>query len=193
MTTHLVPPKDHGLTPCCGRNPFELPRRDRLTAHAEQTNCQPNSAPKLMKYGWMNLGRLTDELRDCDADLRVVFEDGREPTCIGSYRMDYADLAIGVQGARPEATDVWGYASSEHYDVGAHSVRIAEPTTVGEMVKALELTEWTTFEGYKGGQYTASYGTVLHRAEHGDPGQQLVGLRVEPKRVVLLTEPADPS
>jgi hypothetical protein len=36
---HLCPPAGSGLTPCCGRPPFELPRTDRLTPDAQAATC----------------------------------------------------------------------------------------------------------------------------------------------------------
>lgn len=39
MTTHMCPPDGSGLTPCCEKTPFELPRDDRLTAHQDQVDC----------------------------------------------------------------------------------------------------------------------------------------------------------
>lgn len=38
--THACPPGDAGLTPCCGRTPFELPRTDRMTLEAHLVNCK---------------------------------------------------------------------------------------------------------------------------------------------------------
>lgn len=39
--THLVPPDGMGgVTPCCGRTPFELPRMDRMTATASRSDCR---------------------------------------------------------------------------------------------------------------------------------------------------------
>lgn len=41
MTTHACPPDGSGLTPCCGRTPFELPRTDRITNDPEHVTCVP--------------------------------------------------------------------------------------------------------------------------------------------------------
>ncbi|MEE1763689.1 hypothetical protein [Streptomyces sp. SP18BB07] len=38
-TTHASPPDGSGLTPCCGRTPFELPHGDRMTPEAEHVTC----------------------------------------------------------------------------------------------------------------------------------------------------------
>jgi hypothetical protein len=38
-TTHECPPDGSGLTPCCGKTPFELPRTDRMTVHADLVTC----------------------------------------------------------------------------------------------------------------------------------------------------------
>lgn len=39
-TIHLCPPGDEGLTPCCGRTPFELPSTDRLTEVRNLVTCR---------------------------------------------------------------------------------------------------------------------------------------------------------
>lgn len=36
---HGCPPDGSGLTPCCGRTPFELPRTDRMTTDPTEVTC----------------------------------------------------------------------------------------------------------------------------------------------------------
>lgn len=43
-TVHACPPEGGGLTPCCGRTPFELPSNERLTAHGELVTCTGKDA-----------------------------------------------------------------------------------------------------------------------------------------------------
>lgn len=39
-TTHRVPPDGgSGLTPCCGKTPFELPRTDRIASDPARVTC----------------------------------------------------------------------------------------------------------------------------------------------------------
>jgi hypothetical protein len=38
-TTHACPKRGSGVTPCCGRSPFELPRTDRLTLDPALVTC----------------------------------------------------------------------------------------------------------------------------------------------------------
>ncbi|MEV5163882.1 hypothetical protein AB0K66_04540 [Streptomyces werraensis] len=38
---HACPPDGSGLTPCCGRTPFELPRTDRISSEAPTTCTEP--------------------------------------------------------------------------------------------------------------------------------------------------------
>ncbi|MDX2954571.1 hypothetical protein [Streptomyces caniscabiei] len=40
-TVHACPPDGSGLTPCCGRTPFELPRTDRMTRDPAAVTCRP--------------------------------------------------------------------------------------------------------------------------------------------------------
>lgn len=39
MKVHQCPPVGYGLTPCCGKAPFELPRYDRITTDPELVTC----------------------------------------------------------------------------------------------------------------------------------------------------------
>lgn len=39
-TTHACPPDGSGLTPCCGRTPFELPHDDRMTTKPDRVTCR---------------------------------------------------------------------------------------------------------------------------------------------------------
>ncbi|NUP16619.1 MAG: hypothetical protein HOZ81_11020 [Streptomyces sp.] len=44
-TVHAEPPTGSGLTPCCGRTPFELPRDHRMTNDSEQVTCSRTPEP----------------------------------------------------------------------------------------------------------------------------------------------------
>ena len=37
---HMCPPDGSGLTPCCGRTPFELPSYHRLTGDPNLVSCE---------------------------------------------------------------------------------------------------------------------------------------------------------
>ena len=43
---HGCPPPGNGLTPCCGKTPFELPRLDRMTIDDDIVNCKYRPAMK---------------------------------------------------------------------------------------------------------------------------------------------------
>lgn len=36
---HITPPQGSGLTPCCGKTPFELPRTDQMTTEHTDVTC----------------------------------------------------------------------------------------------------------------------------------------------------------
>lgn len=38
--THACPPVGSGVTPCCGRTPFELPRDDKMTLDPGLVTCR---------------------------------------------------------------------------------------------------------------------------------------------------------
>ena len=37
--THRCPPEGSGVMPCCGRTPFEVSRRDRMTPYGDLVTC----------------------------------------------------------------------------------------------------------------------------------------------------------
>jgi hypothetical protein len=44
-TVHACPPRNTGLTLCCGRSPFELPDTDRLTLNLADVTCAETVRP----------------------------------------------------------------------------------------------------------------------------------------------------
>lgn len=42
---HAFPPAGSGITPCCGRTPFELPRSERMTQVAKLVTCTGTAKP----------------------------------------------------------------------------------------------------------------------------------------------------
>jgi hypothetical protein len=40
VTVHACPPEGSGVTPCCGKTPFELSRSDRMSVDARAVNCE---------------------------------------------------------------------------------------------------------------------------------------------------------
>jgi hypothetical protein len=45
IVTHLRPPGDGGLMPCCGMTPFEMPRSDRITEDSALVTCGGGETP----------------------------------------------------------------------------------------------------------------------------------------------------
>ncbi len=43
--THKCPPVGTGVTPCCGKTLFELPRIDRITEHSRHVTCGQPTPP----------------------------------------------------------------------------------------------------------------------------------------------------
>lgn len=46
MKTHRTPRKGQSLTPCCGQNPFDLPRTDRMTNDDQDVTCMSFAVQK---------------------------------------------------------------------------------------------------------------------------------------------------
>lgn len=45
-TVHLCPPDGSGVTPCCGRTPFEIPLTDRVTVDELAVTCLVIAVPE---------------------------------------------------------------------------------------------------------------------------------------------------
>lgn len=97
---HKAPRLGEGVTACCGKTPFELPRSDQLTEHAELVSCpdfgaaQPTDPPSV------------DLTNACVWDFLQP-----NSTCITHHRLWPCDLVdpdpAGVSSvqAEPEATE----------------------------------------------------------------------------------------
>lgn len=160
--------------------------------------------------GIKTLGEFRGLLRALPADAPVV-TDGEgfpSPTTLGSYRGYYERLRISTEptwrcggtdysGAeQPNETRLVGPPSEPitfngyHIESGYDDVVIAQPCTVGEMLKALDLADGQPFEGYKGGAFTMHNNTFLHVAEYGEcpPGDGVSRFEVnEEHGVVIIT------
>lgn len=49
--THRCPPSGSGLTPCCNRTPFELPRSHRITLDPQLVTCGKSATPCCDQHG----------------------------------------------------------------------------------------------------------------------------------------------
>lgn len=148
------------------------------------------------------IGALVDELSTLDPDAKV-FIDNRHPTALSSYRGYYDHLAIERSGREHEqhtetALDEQGepfelnMAGYGTYSPGHGEVKIKQPATVGELVKALNLSIGEEFEGYKGGQFLMSSSTELWVSEYGNcDSLRIGGVESLPGRVDLVTTEVD--
>jgi len=48
---HESPRDGSGLTPCCGKTPFELPRTDRMTSNPDRVTCSVLKDQRLRGVG----------------------------------------------------------------------------------------------------------------------------------------------
>lgn len=145
---------------------------------------------------YTTIGGLRDALAKFPSDL-PVYIDGRPPTALSSYRGNYSDLAIERSGhnitqdetvldERPEPFDM---PFAGYYWPGSSEVRIKQPATVWDLVKALDLAIGATFEGYKGGQFTMHAGTDLWVSEYGDVDDlRIAAIEATPYHIDLRTE-----
>lgn len=119
-TLHRCPPNGTGLMPCCGKNPLEASRADRMTVHPHLVTCnQPDSIDP-----YANDSRVTRR----QADLYDVTHDGQI--------VDIVQLANGTWVAATRRVTVpgdfqaWLERQPSHptRDVAIHSV-IGNPQT----------------------------------------------------------------
>lgn len=151
---------------------------------------------------YSTIGSLRDALASADPNA-LVFIDNRPPTALSSYRGYYDQLAIERSGREHDqhkktALDQPGepfemnMAGCGTYSPGHGEVTIKQPATVGELVKALDLADGATFEGYKGGQFPMDSGSELWVSEYGNcDSLRVSGMESLPGRVDLVTTEAD--
>lgn len=148
------------------------------------------------KEGVITLGQLYDKLNLIPKDVRVVMDSGLEPDSLASYRGYYNRLAIGYSqtNTNSETRAVGGghYMDLSKYGMGDYTTGVAEITvgaaTAGELAAALYLADSETFEGYKGGQYMMDHNTLVHAANYGDTGLQVVDVIYVPENNLAIIE-----
>lgn len=120
---HACPPEGSGLTPCCGKTPFELPLGDRISSEPDAVTCLPAPAPELrdqiaaaMREHYLSSSR--DEA-DADGNMPCRCGDWREPGPMGSDEDDWdthlADAVLAVPAIRAltEARDALRHAEGD--------------------------------------------------------------------------------
>ncbi|MEV6791293.1 hypothetical protein AB0M87_04670 [Streptomyces sp. NPDC051320] len=86
---HACPPDGSGLTPCCGRTPFELPLTDRISSEAPTTCTRPGP-----DRGLTTADTPAEELAaaECSAQYQAVrTTDPRKCIRAGQHRGDHID------------------------------------------------------------------------------------------------------
>jgi hypothetical protein len=137
--------------------------------------------------GTLTLGEVMDALRSLPKGSLVTIN-GKKPTSINSYRGYYEHLAIATDerqgGERSEVIEPYrGQYSYSNAD--AAEVLIGSCGVVDDLLNALALCIGATFQGYKGGDFTMGYDTLMFAAEWGACGQRIVGVSVEDDTVAL--------
>lgn len=130
-------------------------------------------AKSITLNGYKNNGCLTVEelillLESVDEDKPITFLDGTFLGDLDSYRGSYSELAIGFEEGTPTTQE-----------------------TVGEFSKRLRSMIGKTIYGYKGGEYKVYYGTTVHKANYGECGDMVVGIRENEESVDILTRDED--
>ena len=136
-------------------DPFIQAFLDQVAAESKQA---------ALEEGVFTLGSVRAALKMAPPDWKVMFDDQTVPVNLHSYRGTYAYLAIEPAErfasevtetklddlGEPFEMNMAGYGT---YTPGHSDLVIAQPVTVAEMLKALDLADGVEFEGYKGGQF----------------------------------------
>lgn len=118
--------------------------------------------------GCLNVRELIMLLEDIDESKTISFLDGSHIGKFGSYRGTYSELAIGFSEGTPTSQE-----------------------TVGEFLTRLKNVIGTTIHGWKGGEYTVTEKTTVHKANCGECGDIVVGIRENELSVDILTRDED--
>lgn len=67
----------------------------------------------------------------------------------------------------------FGHPHSYRGDYSELAFRPVNSTTVGDMLDAAKEADGTTYDGYKGGEFTMGFYTPVHIAEYGNTGEEI--------------------
>jgi hypothetical protein len=110
----------------------------------------------------LTLGSLIQILEGYPSGHQVRYEDGRVPSQFDSWRGVYAELTL-MSGA-------------------------ADSMTVGNLLTEARAADGSTFQGYKGGDFTMGLHTPVWADEYGDCFYNgILGSRVDGDTVTLIT------
>ncbi len=112
----------------------------------------------------VTLGGLIARLEQTDSATPVVFDCGGAPHEPDSYRGYYSDLALSAHG---------------------------DEVTAGKLLAELKAANGTTFQGYKGGDFTMGNDTPLWCAEYGCCGLAIIDAQTIDGKLVLKTKQID--
>lgn len=111
----------------------------------------------------LTLGGMIAALEKVTPDTAVEFDRGGAPTDPHSYRGYYSDLSFETGPA----------------------------TTAGELLKICREALGSTYESYKGGDFTMAENTPLWAASYGCCGPAIIAATVSGSRMILVTKDID--
>lgn len=141
---------------------------DDLIAEAIKDYAKSLTISDYRSNGCLNVGELILLLENVDEGKTIGFVDGSFPKEFGSYRGSYSELGI-------------------EYDEGTPLL----PETVGLFLLRLKDMIGKTIYGYKGGEYTVTEKTTVHKANYGECGDIVVGIKEYENSVDILTRDED--
>ncbi|MFJ8583660.1 hypothetical protein ACIRD2_03230 [Streptomyces sp. NPDC093595] len=129
---HATPRKGSGLTPCCGRTPFELPRTDRISIDPFEVTCGEADAPTPTALRDTEVEQLRAELLALKAIARgYCGECGRgdcSPTADQYYeqyqRARRAEAAVARVRALATATRDATAPGRNDWQIGQHDLAV---------------------------------------------------------------------
>lgn len=143
---HACPPVGEGLTPCCGRTPFELPHTDRLTVDEEVTcpgDPHHRHLPKVVdrpEVVSVDVAGQTVQVRRARLLHSCPFKD---ETDVGTIDLawDTGDATVELHSLRAYL-DGWAGVCVSHEDLTAEIH--ADLAGLPGITRVLVSTHWTT-------------------------------------------------
>lgn len=123
-----------------------------------------SAARDTRKQYHLTLGGLISALDAAPPTAKVVFDDGCGVGEEDSYRGYYSDLALTTGPIQNAAA----------------------------LAKRMKAAAGSTYEGYKGGDFTMGLDTPLWRASYGNCGPAIISAHMDGKQLILVVKDVDP-
>jgi hypothetical protein len=141
-TVHACPPPGSGLTPCCGRTPFELPPTDRMSLDPTAVTCSAAPAvqapaadraalrDRIRRVLAQSDGFDPDELEPHDYQIQAAAIDAVLPAPADRAAVIAATARACAEHLRSNWTDTWTADAARSLDLNAARIERGEDTAL---------------------------------------------------------------